>query len=461
MNRKDAIDAVQVWFPEWKAERERLDEIDKWQRGKNPAVHAPTSATKDTKKLLELASSPWMGLVVSTCAQAMYVDGVRTTTDSEPVGPISGPWRTWMANQMNARQIAVHRAALGYGYSFMTVLPGTSAAVMRGVSPRKMYAVYGDAANDEWPILALQFEKSGKDKYSVRVFDEREVSFLSCDSMGGSVEWIENRTHNLGVTPVVAYWNMLDLDGRSLGEVEPYVPLAGRIDKTNYDRLVTQHTNSWKKLWVAGMAKPDDDQEANGVKLKLAQDDILIAEDSDTKFGAFPASELQGYIQAREADVKELAATSQTPAYALTGDLVNLSADALAAARSTLDQKVLERKTSFGVSHSQALRLAARAEGDTETAGDVSLEVTWQDTSIRSLSAAADALGKIATQLGVPAAALWGMIPGVTKTTVQEWERVARSGRVADLVSALQPAAAAAAQNPQVAAVAGARGLGS
>jgi hypothetical protein len=406
VNKQAAIDAVKEWFPEWQAERERLDEIDAWQRGKNPKVKAPASATADTKKLIELAKSPWMGLVVSTCSQAMYVDGVRTATDAEPAGEI------------------------------------TTAAAMRGVSPRKMYAVYGDAANDEWPILGMQFEKAGGGKFLVRVFDDKEVVYLSCDSTGTSVEWIESRTHGLGVTPIVGYWNLLDLDGRSLGEVEPYIPLAGRIDKTNYDRLVTQHTNSWKKLWIAGMAQPDAEQTANmsseQVKLKLAQDDILVAEDSETKFGAFPASELQGFISAREADVKELAATSQTPAYALTGDLVNLSADALAAARSTLDQKVLERKTSFGVSHGQALRLAALAEGDATTANDVSLEVTWQDTSIRSLSAAADALGKIATQLGVPPAALWNLIPGVTKTTVDEWKRLAESGdplgRIADML---------------------------
>lgn len=449
MNRKAAIDAVSEWFPEWKRERERLDELDKWQRGKNPQQPAPASATRDTKKLLELASSPWMGLVVSTCAQAMYVDGVRTADDAEPVGPITGPWRTWMANQMNARQIAVHRAALGYGYSFMTVLPGNTAAVMRGLSPRRMYAVYGDQANDEWPILALEFTKAPRDRWSVRLYDDAVVTDLSCDSMGNDVEWISESTHDLGVTPVVGYWNLLDLDGRSLGEVEPYVPLAGRIDKTNYDRLVTQHTNSWKKLWIAGMAKPDAEQVANGVtpeqqKLKLAQDDILVAEDSETKFGAFPASELQGYISAREADVKELAATSQTPAYALTGDLVNLSADALAAARSTLDQKVTERKTSFGVSHAQALRLAALAEGDRGGWEDVSLEVTWQDTSIRSLAGAADALGKIATQLGVPPAALWNLIPGVTKTTVDEWKRLAEEddslGKIATMLEqATQP----------------------
>lgn len=443
MKKQAAIDSIGEWFPEWKAERARLDEIDVWYRAKNPTVQAPHSATRDTKKLLELAASPWLGLIVSTCAQAMYVDGVRGSQQTEPEGPVTGPWRTWLANQMHARQIAVHRAALGYGYSFMSVLPGDTAAAMRGVSPRKMYAVYADAAEDEWPMLALKFEAQSKDRYAVRVIDEGTIHFLTCDSMGNGVEWLDERTHPLKVTPIVRYTNLLDLDGRTLGEVQPFIPLAARIDKTNYDRLVTQHFNSWKKLWIAGMAKPDQDQVANGltpeqVKLKLAQDDILIADDPDTKFGAFPASELHGYIQARESDVKELAATSQTPAYALTGDLVNLSADALAAARSTLDQKVMERRTSFGVSHAQALRLAALAEGDAATASDVSLEVTWQDMSIRSLSAAADALGKIASQLGVPPQELWQLIPGVTKTTVDVWKEAAEEGdslgRIADLL---------------------------
>lgn len=44
------------------------------------------------------------------------------------------------------------------------------------------------------------------------------------------------------------------------------------------------------------------------------------------------------------------------------------------------------------------------------------------------MSQAADALGKMAQMLGVPPTALWGMVPGVEKTDVAEWVRLAEEG---------------------------------
>lgn len=465
MKKNAVVALVKEWFPEWKAERDRLDTIDLWYRGNNVAMLPPAGATAELKRLIELSKTPWLGLVVTTVAQTMFVDGYRTSREldnqslTEPQGEVTGPWRTWMVNGMESRQIAIHRANLAYGYAFATALPGIDdmavpTAVLRGISPRKMLAVYADSAEDEWPLFALRFEAQGKDRYAVKFYDETSVHYLTCSADGSSVEWLDERVHGVGVTPVVRYTNLLDLDGRTPGEVEPFIPLAQRIDKTDFDRLVTQHFNSWKKLWIAGMEKPSDEQIANNAKLKLAQDDILISDSTDTKFGTFEASELKGFIEAKDNDVETLAAVSQTPSYALTGKMVNIGADALAAARASLDQKAGERKVSVGVSHNQLLRLAARIEGDTAAAADFTARVTWQDTSIRSLASAADALGKMATMLQIPVEALWARIPGVTKSDVDEWERMARKARVSSLISNLAPNTA----DPDIASLAAERG---
>lgn len=464
MNKASAVGLVKEWFPEWRAERDRLDGLDAWLRGNNEMLPAPASATKELKQLIALSKSPWLGLVVTTVAQTMFVDGYRSPAQAgEFDDAASGPWKTWLANGMQSRQIAIHRATLGYGYSYATALPGVDAfgvkqAALRGVSPRKMYSVYADPAEDEWPLFALRFDAAGKDKYTVRVYDEMSVYYLTCNADGTVIEFVDERVHDIGVAPVVRYTNMLDLDGRSDGEVGPFISLAKRIDKTDYDRIVTQHFNSWKKLWIAGMEKPSEEQAANGIKLKLAQDDILISDSAETKFGAFEASELTGFIAAHDSDVETLAAVSQTPSYALTGKMIQMSAEALAAARASLDQKSGERKIGAGVSHDQLLRLAARIDGDMVAANDMAAHVTWQDTSIRSLASAADALGKLQTMLGVPAEALWSRVPGVTKTDVDEWKALARSMRVTSLLTTLGPAAEAAVTDPSVAALAGNRG---
>lgn len=430
MKPDQVIEVVnELLWPQYDNEKNRLRRIDRWYRWQQSDVHIPRFATTEHRKLVELSKTPWLGLVVSVLSQSMFVDGYKSP-DSRADSSI---WKTWQGNKFDARQIAVHRAALAYGYSFVAVTPGqapdgSNMAAMRGVSPLNMQAVYADPAEDDWPMYAVRVIPQPGNKHAMRVYDEEFVYFLSCDAHGMGVEFIEARPHGAGVCPIVRYANQLDLEGRADGEVEPFIPIAARINKTDYDRMLTQHFASWKIRTVAGMARPDNDEIANQAKLKLRQDDMLIAEDPETKFGTLDETPLDGFIKAHETDVETLAAVSQTPTHALTGSLINLSADALAAARAQLDQKVGERKVTFGESHAQALRLAARLQGDTKAANDVTSRVTWQDTSIRSLQAAADGLGKLATMLGVPHQALWSMIPGVQQADVDDWKSLALQG---------------------------------
>jgi HPt (histidine-containing phosphotransfer) domain-containing protein len=119
---------------------------------------------------------------------------------------------------------------------------------------------------------------------------------------------------------------------------------------------------------------------------------------------------------------------TQTPAHELLGSLANLSAEALAAARASLSAKVEERKHSFGESWEQTLRLAAHINGDADAARDFQSQVRWKDTEIRSLAQAADALGKLATMLGVPVELLWEKIPSWTQQDVERAKALAAQG---------------------------------
>lgn len=446
-------------WPQYLKEKERLDKIDKWYRWDHEDPRLPRGATTELRALLELSKTPWLGLVVTTIAQTLYVDGFRSPEEKGN----AGVWRTWNANDFDQRQTAIHRAALAYGLSYVTVTPGQDAegprSVLRGASPRKMLAVYAEPESDDWPMYAIHATPQGRTGWKVRVWDEDAVYYLDVTT-SGDVTYNEFREHNAGVCPVVRYTNDLDLDGRTPGEVEPLIPLAARIDKTAYDRLLTQHYNSWKVRTIAGLSEfADDEEEANRKKLKLRQDDILIAEDHDTKFGTLDETPLDGFVKAYLTDVDTLAGIAQVPATALnTSNIANLSADAIAELRAGLTQKAFERQVSFGKSHAQALRLAAALEGDAASAADVMARVTWQDMQVRSLSQAADALGKYATMLGVPPEALWSRIPGATKTDVDEWLAMANRGAARQRLEEVAAAAQAARQNATVADLMGRRG---
>lgn len=453
---RSAIESLvteRLW-PQYREELERLNRIDLWYRWDHENPRLPRGATTELRYLLELSKTPWLAQVVTITAQTLFVDGYKSPDDPDN----AGVWRTWNANDFDQRQTAIHRSALAYGYAFNLITPGQDAdgprSVMRGVSPRKMFAVYAEPESDDWPMYAMRVIPQGTAGWQVRVYDEEVAYFLSIDT-SGKATYIEYREHNAGVCPVVRFTNGLDLDGRTPGEVEPLIPLAGRINKTAYDRLLVQHFNSWKVRTIAGLSEfADTEEEANRKKLKLMQDDILIAEDADTKFGTLDETPLDGFINAYGSDVEDLAGLAQIPVTALrAGKVANLSADAIAELRAGLTQKSFERQVSFGKAHAQSLRLAAALEGDTVSANDVMARTTWQDMSVRSMSQAADALGKYAQMLGIPPEALWERIPGVSKTDVDEWRVLADRRDARERAAQVTQAAAAARQNGAVSAL--------
>lgn len=424
----------QLWSA-FMAERERLDTIDKWWRWSHDKPHQPRQASTEYKELSARAQGPWLSLPVTALAQALYVEGYRRSDDPDN----AEPWKWWQANGMDGRQIAVHRAAIAYGLSYGLCLPGRDdqgdpMPVMRGISPRRMIAMYLDPAEDVWPAFALRADPAkvdGTSGWSVRLYDDEAVYRLLADA-SGKLTWVDFEVHDIGLCPVVRFANMLDLEGRADGEVEPFIPVAGRIDQTVFDRLVVQRFASWVVRTISGMSPPDganDSAEAIAAeKLRLMVDGILVADDPDTKFGSLPATPLDGFIKAHEADIRDLAAMTQTPPHHLLGQMANLSAEALAAAEAGLSRKVEERKHSFGESHEQWLRLAAAVMGDAEGARDTEAQVKWRDMESRSLAQTADALGKMAQMLGVPVEMLWEKIPNWTQQDVER----ARSMRQAE-----------------------------
>lgn len=424
MSQKEVKERVaDVLMPAFLAERERLDRIDRWYRWDPDKPHTPRQATAEYRELQARSGTSWLGLVVTSVAQSLYVDGYRRAEDPDD----AESWAWWQANRMDGRQIAVHRAALAYGYSYAKVLPGVnefgeSTPVIRGVSPRRMIAMYAEPENDEWPMVAMQADPAkikGELGWLLRVYDDEVVYRLHADGSGSGLEFVTFEEHNIKLCPVVRFANSLDLEGRADGEVEPFIPVAARINQTVFDRLVVQRFASWVVRTIAGMAKPEGDEDAAATRLRLKVEDILIAEDPDTKFGTLSATPLEGFIEAAKTDISTLAAVTQTPAHELLGTMANLSAEALAAARASLTSKVHERKTMFGESWEQVLRLSAWVMNDEAGARDRSAQVRWADTEIRSLAQAADALGKLATMLGVPVEMLWEKIPSFTQQDVE------------------------------------------
>lgn len=438
-----------------RAQQRKCDNLDSWLRPELArGFDIPRKASMEHRALADLSRTPWLRLVVDNVTQAMYVDGI--VGDG---GPAESLWSIWRRNNLTSKQISNHRAFISYGHSYSVVTRGEGGARIRLLSPRRVAVEYDDLG-DPYPSASL--EMTSKDDagqhFVLRVPGEEyrlvQGARTPTETVMDGLRVESIMPSGLSFVPVIRFANQLDLDGRVVGEVEPFIPSAQRINKTSYDRLLAQHFNSWKVKTATGLELPSegeasekdayfgergplDLQAVEELKVKLAQDDILVSEDPETKFSTLDATALDPFVNSWRSDIEALAAVSQTPAHALTGQLVNLSPEALAAARSPLTQKVYERQMGAGEAYALTLRCAALIEGDVSAAQDDMVRCTWQDMEIRSMSQAVDALGKAATMLGIPKRALWGRIPGVESSDVQEWQRMADEDAESDPLNAV------------------------
>jgi hypothetical protein len=415
-------------------QQQKCASVESWLRPVTRGFDLPRKATQEHRALADLSRTPWLRLVVDNVVQCMYVDNIVGSD-----GPSDDLSSLWYGNGLQSGQIANHRAMVAYGHSYGVAQTSfEERARVRFVSPNRMAVEY-DALGDPYPSAALEVLDADAGSYRLHLpgvsVDLSKGEPVPGSEMDGLVVG-EPQDTGIGFVPVVRFANQEDLDGRVIGEVEPFIPAASRINKTSYDRLLSQHFNSWKVKTATGLELPSqldedgepldalDEEAAEKLKVKLAQDDILVAEDPETKFGTLDATALDPFVNSWRADIEALAAVSQTPAHALTGMMVNLSAEALAAARAPLTQKVYERQQNASAAYSRLLRAAAALSGWDDIADDDLVRVTWQDMEIRSMAQAVDALGKAAQMLGIPAEGLWHQIPGVEASDVQEWHRL-------------------------------------
>lgn len=447
-------------------ESERLQWIRNALKNTNPTVEMPDKAPTVMKNLAVKARTNVLPLVLQTYTQSLRVDGYRSKTSAKKDGSDAPPWETWQANGLSSRQVGIHRSALAYGAAYCIVTPGSipnpatgetqTRAKLQGVSARGLTAVYEDPINDDYPMMALYV-----DGPMLRLYDETSVYYIGVEKVppraGLAPQWynqapfgftfIERRDHDLGVCPVVRFRDRKLLDDEdTFGIIEPLIPIQQRLDETVFGMLIAQFYAAFKQRYIIGWI-PETEHEA----LKASASQLWTFKDGpqDVQVGELQETDLTRYLDAKNAAIRDIAAIAQLPAQSLGIDGIhNVSADALAGLESAKDRNSDLIAESLGESWKQTLQLAAHAEGDDASATDESAQIHWQDTTARSLAQSVDALGKMAATLDVPKRALWGRIPGVTQTDVQEWSKVADEANVMLQLQQTLAAQSAPAQTP-------------
>lgn len=404
----------------------RLGKVKRYLDGDHDTPYMPKGAQGEYKHLGERAITNLTPLVSNTYSQDLHVDGYRPAKSADN----AEAWDFWQANGLDARQSVAHRGALDYGTSYALVLPGTVGTkrvpYFRPLSPLRSAAWYVDD-DDEYPEIALRRKGSTIDGTRlIEVFDRKSVYTFAKpkrdEHSSTPAEWILSRTddHDLGVTPFVRFRNRLDAE--ATGIIRPIINLQDRVNEVVFSTLIALQYASFRQRWATGLAIPVDEDDNPVEPFKAAVDRLWVSEDSEARFGDFAQTELSGHLSAYDSTVKTLAVVSQISPGLFSGDLVNVSAEALASMKDGTQRQLGSYETLFGESWESGFQLSSRAAG--LRAADASAQVRWRRSDAQAFESTVNALGVLASTLSVPVEALWEKIPGVNDTDILYWKSI-------------------------------------
>lgn len=281
-----------------------------------------------------------------------------------------------------------------------------------------------------------------------------DAVFLASRPVKGAGEWrMESQLPNpLGAVPLVALENRARLIGKPISEIATVVPLQDAVNTLWAHTLTASDALALPARAVLGMDRPtkeilDTEGEVIGEEDlpidKFRSDRLLWLEREGASIAEFSAADLSNYTNVIEIMVRHIAAQTRTPSSYLTGEMVNVSGDALVASEAGLVAKVTERQRFFGASLRELLRLEALAAGDPERATAIAMgSVVWRDPQFRSEAQYADALTKYKA-INVPDEALWERMPDTTPEEIERWKSMREDqaaaivgGNMADLFGA-------------------------
>ncbi|MDQ0793678.1 phage portal protein [Streptomyces sp. B1I3] len=412
----------------------RLQRVEQYLHGHHAPAYMPESAADEFGVFRERSVKNFLPLVVDAVASNLYVDGLRAAGggDNFPV------WESWDRNGMEEAQTAVHRDALAYGEAYVRVLPGSNGPEIEPLSPLSVTALF-KRPNDPFPIAAAVHGTTfinGERRATVDLYDDEFVFRLVSKEEGddpGASDYVvvEQLAHGLTHCPIIRFRNMASTSPNvpSLGEVEPLIPIQDELNNIALSTNIAIQYGAHRQKWVAGVTPPKEDQHDVDLwgrikkrAVMFSASRLLIFPDKDTKTGQFDATDVKPYLDAYNNTVKHLASIGSLPPHFITGDMVNLSAEALAAAEESLRKKVLDRQRAFGGAWRRVFQTAAELMGVVLPAD---AQIVWRDCTPRSFSATVDALGKMVATMGVPPEAAWQMVPGMTPAQLAEWRILA------------------------------------
>lgn len=446
----------EVLLVELDKQRKRVELLENYALGEHPLPEPPRAMQADVfaeakrafASLCRMGVTNWVALVASAPAERLHVRGFRFGDDLDAAAQAQ---QLWADNGLEAESQLLHDTVFQTGQAYSIVWPGevVGTATVTFEHPSQVIVAYDSSRN---PTAALKRWKADDGRIMVTLYlpdflykwrtRSRRPEFGIAN---GDLTWQERVVplepggeenepwplpNPLNEVNVTEFPVNIGLRARPFGggrsEFDAVLPIQDRINKTIFDRLVTGESQAFRQRYTIGWDPPlgPDGKPDRRAILEASQSKLWMfpggANGEQVQVGELGQANFSPFIDAVESDVNAMAAISKTPPHYLLGAMENIAADGIVAAESGLVSKATAHSKVLAVPHGRTMRLAMKAAGHQNTSTPTTV---WEDIERRSWAEKIDGLTKLQA-LGVPAEALWALVPDVTPQQVEEWRRL-------------------------------------
>ena len=339
-------------------------------------------------------------------------------------------WQAWTDNDLDLRSYAAHSEALLFGRSYAFVWANPDGSPRVSVESARQCAVLADPGTRCITSAIKRWRTTESTEAMLYLPDRIEHYRASAGATSGGFNLVGVQDNPLGVVPVVqltnedrvavswgpfgideiAYPERLLVGSAVHSEIWDVIPLTDALNKVLADALVTSEYVGRPRRWATGielMEEPKVDRNGNPVLDDDGNPVIIttnpikessrmaVSENENAKFGQLDGARLDGYADAVNVIVQQIAAVSALPQHYL-GQVANQppSADALRASEASLVARCEQKQRSFGKAWRQVARLMMAVQTGVDP-NDVEIAPVWAPADESSAAAEADSTVKL------------------------------------------------------------------
>ncbi|MEU0675469.1 phage portal protein [Streptomyces sp. NPDC006172] len=402
--------------------RKRQGALDEWwryYRGRPTMPQLPRNAQQAFEEFQRKARTNFCGIIANSTVHRLLALGV-TGPDGAPDENAS---RWWQLSRLDSRQKQVWRCAMAQSTGYMLVGPhptrvednGRPSPLITAEHPSECIVEYAPETGE--PVVGLKAWHSDLDGYGYArvLYDDRSFPYRTAERSGGRLPWgpdswvyvgegDEGEPHDLDRMPLVEFARMPDLGEDPEPEFAGVTDVQDRVNLGVLNRMAASRYSGFRQKWIKGhkfAKRKDPETGLTTVEQPFVPgpDNIWVSEGENAQFGQLEATDLTGFLKEHASDVRDMLIISQTPAYYYAGDLVNISADTVAALDLLHVAKVREHIAAFGEGLEDVMSLAAAQAGVLDDYTEAT--VRWADPQYLSPAVQADAATKLAS-IGYP-----------------------------------------------------------